>query len=182
MRIAGGILKGRHIRVPGGRNLRPSTDKIRGAIFSVLGDDIIGSRVADLFCGSGALGLEALSRGAAHAVFVDSSKEAISTVKQNLKDLELQDRAETRSMDVFDIRPLSLENVSIILADPPYRKLFGDKLISLLSLKKFDYDGIIVLEHENEWSFGGSEFQVPKRIDFGDSSVSFLLGRQKADR
>jgi len=162
-----------------GRDLRPSTDKIRGAIFSVLGDDITGSRVADLFCGSGALGLEALSRGANHVVFVDSSKEAISAVKHNLKDLKLQTRAEIRSMDVFDIRPSLLENVSIIFADPPYRRLCGDKLISLLSLKKFAYDGIIVLEHESEWSYGGSEFQILKRINFGDSAASFLLGTRR---
>ncbi len=175
MRIVGGMLKGRHIRVPGGLDVRPSTDKIRGAVFSVLGDDINDSRIADLFCGSGALGLEALSRGANHALFVDSSREAISAVKHNVKNLKLQARVEIRSMDVFSIRPSLLENVSIIFADPPYRKMFGKKLISLLSLKKFAYDGIIVLEHESEWSYGGSEFQILKRIDFGDSSVSFLL-------
>ncbi len=174
MRIVGGILKGRHITVPGGRDLRPSTDKIRGAIFSVLGADIAGSRVVDLFCGSGALGLEALSRGAVRASFVDSSRKAISIVKHNVKELDLKARAEIRSMDVFDIRPSLLENVSIIFADPPYRKLYGDKLISLLSLKKFAYDGIIVLEHEREWDYGGSEFQILKEIGFGDSSVSFL--------
>ena len=179
MRIVGGILKGRHIRVPRGRDLRPSTDKIRGAIFSVLGDDITGSRVADLFCGSGALGLEALSRGADRAIFVDSSKEAIRMVKHNLKELELQTRAEIRSMDVFDIQPSLLEGISIIFADPPYRKRYGDNLLPLLSLKKSAYDGIIVLEHESEWSYAGSEFQILKRIDFGDSSVSFLRGIRK---
>jgi 16S rRNA (guanine966-N2)-methyltransferase len=179
MRIAGGALKGRRIRVPGGKGLRPSTDKIRGAIFSVLGDDITGTRVADLFCGSGALGLEALSRGADHAVFVDSSKEAISVVRHNIKELELQTRSKVKLMDVLDIRPSLLENVSIIFADPPYRKLYGDKLISLLSLKKFAYDGIIALEHENEWSYGGSEFKILNRIDFGDSSVSFLMGTKR---
>lgn len=179
MRIVGGALKGRRIRVPGGKGLRPSTDKIRGAIFSVLGDDITGASVADLFCGSGALGLEALSRGADHAVFVDSSREATSVVKQNVREFGLQTRVEIRSKDVFGIRPPLIEKVSIIFADPPYRKLYGDKLISLLSLKKFAYDGIIALEHENEWSYGGSEFKILKRIDFGDSSVSFLLGTKR---
>ncbi len=180
MRIVGGILKGRHIGVPGGRDLRPSTDKTRGAIFSVLGDDIIDSKVADLFCGSGALGLEALSRGADCALFVDSSKKAISVVNHNVKELELKTRAEIRSMDVFEIKPSLLEDISIIFADPPYRKLYGDKLTSLLSLKKFAYDGIIVLEHEREWSYSGSEFQILKEIGFGDSSVSFLLAARRS--
>ena len=174
MRIVGGILSGRHIRVPGGRDLRPSTDKIRGAIFSVLGDDIACSRVADLFCGSGALGLEALSRGADHAVFVDSSKEAIRVVKHNLRELQLQNKAEIKSMDVFKIQPSFLKGISIVFADPPYRKWYGDNLLSLLSLKKSAYDGIIVLEHESDWSYAGSEFRILRRIDFGDSSVSFL--------
>lgn len=179
MRIVGGALKGRRIRVPGGKGLRPSTDKIRGAVFSVLGDDITGTRVADLFCGSGALGLEALSRGADHAVFVDSSKEAISIVRYNIKELEIQTRSKVKLMDVLDVGPSLLENASIIFADPPYRKLYGDKLLSLLSLKKFAYDGIIALEHENEWSYRGSEFKILKRIDFGDSSVSFLMGTKR---
>lgn len=179
MHIVGGALKGRRIRVPKATGLRPSTDKIRGAIFSVLGDDITGARIADLFCGSGALGLEALSRGADHAVFVDSSREAISVVKHNVRDLGLQTRVAIRSKDVFHVRPSLFEKVSIIFADPPYRKLYGDKLISLLSLKKFAYDGIIALEHENEWSYGESEFKILKRIDFGDSSVSFLMGTKR---
>lgn len=174
MRIVGGILRGRYIRVPAGRDLRPSTDKTREAIFSVLGDDIACPRVADLFCGSGALGLEALSRGADQAVFVDSSKEAIRAVRHNLKELRLQSKTQTKLMDVFKIRPSLLEGVTIIFADPPYGKRYGDNLLSLLSLKKFAYDGIIVLEHESEWSYAGSEFRILKRIDFGDSSVSFL--------
>jgi 16S rRNA (guanine966-N2)-methyltransferase len=176
MRIVGGALRGRHIRVPAGRDLRPSTDKTRGAIFSVLGDDIACSRVADFFCGSGALGLEALSRGANHAVFVDSSKEAIRAVRHNLRELQLQSKAEIKSMDVFKIRQSSLEGISIVFADPPYGKRYGDNLLSLLCLKKFAYGGIIVLEHESEWSYAGSEFRILKRVDFGDSSVSFLRG------
>jgi 16S rRNA (guanine(966)-N(2))-methyltransferase RsmD len=177
MRIIGGALSGRKIRVPGGKGLRPSTDKIRGAIFSVLGDDITGAKVADLFCGSGALGLEALSRGADRGLFVDSSKKSISAVRWNIKELELQARSEVKLMDVLDISSPLLENVSIIFADPPYRESYGDKLISLLSLKKFAYHGIITIEHESEWSYRGSEFRILKRIEFGDSSVSFLLGK-----
>lgn len=174
MRITGGTLKGRRIRVLPGKRLRPSTDKIRAAVFSVLGDDITEARVADLFCGSGAFGLEALSRGAAFASFVDSSKEAIGCVNKNIVNLDLGHSAETIMMDVFRIRPAVLKGVSIIFADPPYGMSFGQKLISLLCLKKFGYDGILALEHERTWRYGEQEFTVLKTIEFGDSCVTFL--------
>ena len=174
MRIVGGELKSRIIKIPKTGNLRPSTEKIRAAIFSVLGDDINEARVADLFCGSGALGLEALSRGASFALFVDSSAVAVSTVKSNLQELDLSSRAELRAMNVFHIRPKKLEGISIIFADPPYGKGYGDRLISLLCLKNFAVRGILVLEHEAAWSYVDTRGVILKRLDFGDSSVTFL--------
>ena len=174
MRIVGGELRSRLIRVPKTRDLRPSTEKIRGAIFSVLGADIKGARVADLFCGSGALGLEALSRGASFALFVDSSGPAISIAKRNVLELDLSSRAELCAMNVFRLRPKKLEGISIIFADPPYGKGFGDRLISLLCLKKMATDGILVLEHEADWSYAAADLDILRRLDFGDSSVSFI--------
>jgi 16S rRNA (guanine966-N2)-methyltransferase len=174
VRITGGTLKGRRIQVPPGRRLRPSTDKIRAAVFSALGDDVAEARVADLFCGSGAFGLEALSRGAAFASFVDSSKAAIACVKRNIVNLDLGQRAETMIMNVFKIRPAVLEGVSIIFADPPYGLSCGEELASLLCLKKFGYDGILALEHERKWKYGGRDFRILKTIEFGDSCVTFL--------
>jgi len=173
MRIAGGRLKGRIINVPGGKDIRPSTEKTRGAIFSVLGDDIIDAKVADLFCGSGALGIEALSRGAVRAMFMDSSKSAIGILSKNLNALDLKDESDIHMMDVFRIRPGKLGGFSIIFADPPYRKGLGSKLISLLCLKKNMARGILVLEHESDWIHDGETPVVLKRLDFGDSSVTF---------
>lgn len=174
MRIVGGELKSRLISVPKGGNLRPSTEKIRGAIFSSLGNTIIDARVADLFCGSGALGLEALSRGASFALFVDSSKTAISAVSRNIRDLELSQRAEAHVLDIFHLRHKKLAGISIIFADPPYGKRYGEKLIALLCLKKIASDGILVLEHESDWRYSGADLGIIKRLDFGDSSVTFL--------
>ena len=78
MKITGGNLRGRIIKVPKTDQIRPSTDKLRGAVFSSIGGDIIESRVADLFCGSGALGIEALSRGAKYCLFIDSNRNTIA--------------------------------------------------------------------------------------------------------
>ncbi len=174
MRITGGTLRGRKILVPSGKRLRPSTDKLRAAVFSVLGNDITDAKVADLFCGSGAFGLEALSRGAAHSLFVDSSKQAIACVKTNITNLDLARCADTMTADVFRIRPAALKGVSIIFADPPYGMSYGAKLISLLCLKKFGFDGILVLEHERRWKNGAEESRILTTIEFGDSCVTFL--------
>lgn len=174
MRITGGKLKGRKIEAPAGKGLRPSTDKIRAAVFSVLGGDILETGVADLFCGSGAFGLEALSRGAAHALFVDSSKEAIACAKKNIANLDLGRCTLAMKMDVYHIRPANLKGVSVIFADPPYRMCFGERLLTLLCLKKFGYDGILALEHEKTWKYTGEELRILRTIESGDSRVTFL--------
>jgi 16S rRNA (guanine966-N2)-methyltransferase len=174
VRITGGKLKGRRILIPSGKRLRPSTDKIRAAVFSVLGDDITDARVADLFCGSGAFGLEALSRGAAYALFVDSSWQAVARVRKNIISLDLGRCTDTMVADVLHIRPAALEGISIIFADPPYAMSYGEKLISLLCLKKVGYDGILALEHERTWKYVGEGARILKTIEFGDSCVTFL--------
>ena len=174
MRIVGGELKGRTIKTIDAAHLRPSTERTREAIFSVLGDDIEGADIADLFCGSGALGLEALSRGASRALFVESSKKTIRAVRKNVSDLGLYKKADFYEGSVFHLRPGFFNSISIIFADPPYGKGFGDRLIELLCLKKIAPDGILVLEHEREWRYQGSDARELRRLDFGDSSVTFL--------
>lgn len=174
MRIAGGELKGRVIKAPSSGNSRPSTERTREAIFSVLGDDIIDVMIADLFCGSGALGLEALSRGATSALFVDSSKAAIKAVRQNIAELGLVGQADVIEKNALHLRGGRLKGVSIIFADPPYEKGYGDSLITLLCLKKISFDGILVLEHEKGWEYDGSHCEIMRRLDFGNSSVTFM--------
>jgi 16S rRNA (guanine966-N2)-methyltransferase len=175
MKIAGGEFKGRVIKVPAVPDLRPSTERIREAIFSVIGADIINAQVADLFCGSGALGLEALSRGAAHALFVDSNRAVAAIVRQNIKRLSLLRCARVINMNVFDIRPGHVAGMTIIFADPPYGKEYCRRLASLLSLQKFAWNGILALEHESDWQYDGAEYSIVRRLDFGDSSASFLM-------
>lgn len=174
MRITGGQLKGRRITVPPGRGVRPSTDRLREAIFSIIGGDIQGAGVADLFCGSGALGIEAISRGADYALFIDSSRPHIANLKKNLETLGIADKSDMKVMDALNIRAKLLEGISIVFADPPYRKGMGDKLISLFCLPKFEWYGILVLEHEAGWSYTGENVRILKRKDHGDMAVSFF--------
>jgi 16S rRNA (guanine966-N2)-methyltransferase len=124
LRISGGELRGRRLRVP--RRARPTTERVREAVFSILGD-ISGARVLDLFCGSGALGIEALSRGAADAVLVDTSPQA---ARGNVEALQLDDRAEViRSDGARFLRRAEPSSFDLVLCDPPYRladRLAGD--------------------------------------------------------
>jgi 16S rRNA (guanine966-N2)-methyltransferase len=175
IRIAGGLYKGRTIKVPNTKNIRPSTEKTREAIFSALGADIIDASVADLFCGSGALGLEALSRGARKALFVDSSHGSTAAARQNVELLGVGEVARVMTMNVFNLRPKHLQDVGIVFADPPYRGGYAQKLTVLLSLPKFEWYGILILEHETDWGFKGDGYRLLRRLDFGETSVSFLL-------
>ncbi len=175
MKIVAGEFGGRIIKVPNIPHIRPSTEKTRKAIFSALGDDIIDASIADLFCGSGALGIEALSRGAKNALFVDIHPAAIATVKQNIRLLELESRCKVMTLNALNLRPVHLSQTGIIFADPPYKLGYADRLVKLLSLQKFAWHGILVIEHEPKWHYDGEEFELLKKLAFGDTQVSFLF-------
>jgi 16S rRNA (guanine966-N2)-methyltransferase len=118
LRITGGELGGRRIHAPKGPKLRPTTERVREAVFSILGD-VSGARVLDLFCGTGALAIEAISRGAAEATLVDTHPAA---ARRNLEALELTDRARAVRADAARfLRRADEASYDLVLCDPPYR-------------------------------------------------------------
>jgi 16S rRNA (guanine(966)-N(2))-methyltransferase RsmD len=122
VRIVAGRFGGRRLRAPAGRATRPTSDRVREALFSILGERVVDSQVLDLFAGSGALGLEALSRGAATATFVDSAPAAIRAVSDNLAALEAG--AEVRRADALrflDEAARAGRHYDLVFLDPPYR-------------------------------------------------------------
>ncbi len=119
MRIVGGELGGRRLQAPGGGRTRPTGDKVREALFSILGD-VSGARVLDLFAGSGALGIEALSRGAAEAVFVDKGGPAVAAVKRNLAELGLEAEVHRREVRRFLRGAAEERPFDLVFCDPPY--------------------------------------------------------------
>src|SRR5215210_472994 len=122
MRIVAGRWGGRRLATPRGTATRPTSDRVREALFSILGDRVQGARVLDLFAGSGALGLEALSRGAAQATFVDSAAAAIAAVRANLEALGAT--AEVQRADALRFlrtAPGKARHYDLVLLDPPYR-------------------------------------------------------------
>lgn len=135
MRVIAGTLGGRRLRAPRGTATRPTSDRVREALFSILGD-VSGARVLDLFAGSGALAIEALSRGAREATLVDSSAAAVKAIRANLEALSL--RAEVRRRDWRSaLREASQagRQYDLVLLDPPYRlaATIGDELTTALA-------------------------------------------------
>ena len=117
MRVVAGQLKGRRLQAPKGRRTRPTADRVREAVFSMLGD-VSGARVLDLFAGSGALGIEALSRGAAKVVFVERDPRAAAIIHRNLDALGLDQPVRRQDALRFLARPE--ETFDLVFADPPY--------------------------------------------------------------
>ena len=163
MRVIAGSAGGIRLAVPK-RGVRPTMDRVKAAIFSSLGDAVIGARVLDLFAGSGGLGIEALSRGASSAVFVENDRQSADAIDANLAKTKLNGRV--RQQDVFDFLRYAagveaavpappqqqIEKFTIIFADPPYEKTeagesFTEKLLTNEALPQLlETDGIFVLE------------------------------------
>jgi 16S rRNA (guanine966-N2)-methyltransferase len=119
VRVIAGQLRGRRLTAPPGRGTRPTADRVREAVFSILGD-MGGLRVLDLFAGSGAMGIEALSRGAAEAVFVDSSDRAVAAIRKNLRELGLEATVQRRDALAFLGDPAGGPEFDVAFIDPPY--------------------------------------------------------------
>ena len=123
MRVVAGIAKGMRLKVPRGHKMRPTSDMVREAIFDILADRPVGARVLDLFAGTGALGIEALSRGAEHAVLIERSARCMPIIKENLAHTRLADRAWLIRGDAYpEVRKLDAagEQFDLVFADPPY--------------------------------------------------------------
>jgi 16S rRNA (guanine966-N2)-methyltransferase len=118
VRVVAGTHRGRRLTAPPGRSTRPTSDRVREALFSILGDAVDGADVLDLFAGSGALGIEALSRGAASATFVDSDARAAEAIRRNLAGFDMDGRVHRR--DVFAWLGSAPGPYGVVFADPPY--------------------------------------------------------------
>jgi len=118
MRVVAGEFRGRRLQAPRGRSTRPTADRVREALFSMLGD-VSGARVLDLYAGSGALGIEALSRGAASAVFVERDAAAVAAIRRNLETVGAG-AADVRRQDVLRFLAAATDRFDLVFADPPY--------------------------------------------------------------
>ena len=184
MRIVGGKFRGRRIAGPASTAIRPTSDRTRESIFNILahayGDPVAGARVLDLFAGTGALGLEALSRGAAFALFVDEGAEARAVIRENVQTLgtagvsRIFRRDATKLGDVHPNDPFSLA-----FLDPPYGKGLAEKALgSARDGGWLAADALVVVE-ETKGAFQTPEgFEEIERRDYDDTEIVFLRPHQ----
>ena len=151
MRVIAGEYKGRRLKTPKDYSVRPTADKVKEALFSILTDKIWGSKVLDLFSGTGNLGIEALSRGAELCVFCDSSRESIGIINSNITYCRAEQRAKVVCGDYRKVMANLREKFDIILLDPPYDKGYlEDCFGNIDECGLLEEDGVIVAEHRRE--------------------------------
>jgi 16S rRNA (guanine966-N2)-methyltransferase len=178
MRLTGGHDRGRRLIAPRGGETRPTAAKVREAIFNILGPPPEGS-VLDLYAGTGALGLEALSRGAAHVVFVEREPAPLSALRRNIKELGFDDRATILASDVCSgLRRLAGKGnrFSWIFLDPPYAKETAGVLAELSGSDLLATCAVVVLEHDRRHrppESVGCLFLTDRR-EYGDTELSFF--------
>ena len=150
MRIISGTAGGRRLKEPVGESIRPTSDKVKENVFNIIQFDIEGRRVLDLFAGTGQYGIEALSRGARSAVFVDTAADSVRLIKENLKISGFSDNAEVYGRD--SLRFLDSDDMfDLIFVDPPYDSKLADKAINKISeFDKLNINGIIICELKAE--------------------------------
>ncbi len=178
MRLTGGLDRGRKLRAPRGSSTRPTGAKVREAIFNILGP-VPEAPVLDLFAGTGALGIEALSRGACAATFVERDRRALEALVRNLRELGLSGRARAVQCSVHVVlRHLAAEDARFgwVFVDPPYAAGEVDSVLELLSGEALLASGaVIIVEHDRRHvpceSVGG--LRLTDRRGYGDTSISF---------
>lgn len=176
MRIVAGTLRGRRLVAPPGEATRPTADRAKEALFSILGD-LAGVRVADLYAGTGALGLEALSRGAANAVFVESARPALAALRSNVASLDVAPRARVLATTVEKAARDDVGELDLVLADPPWalvRDGSAPRAIAAFAARHLAPHGTLALEHAR--ADAPPELAGLDLVDarsWGDTAVSF---------
>ena len=181
MRIVGGRLRGRTLASPSSRDIRPTADRLRESVFNILihayGDPITGARVLDLFAGTGALGIEAISRGAAFALFVDNGAEARALLRNNVESLALGGVTKVYRRDATNLGPAHpIEPFSLVFLDPPYGKGLAEKALASLRAGGWLTSGaLVVIEEAKAAALKAPDgFEELDRRAYDDTEFVFL--------
>lgn len=173
MRVITGTARGRRLETLEGEDVRPTTDRVKEAVFSVIQFETEGRVFADLFAGSGQMGIEALSRGAARAYFADSDKKAVETVKRNLQKTGLADKARVIHSDYRSFLSMCPERIDIAFLDPPYRTGILPEAMARVAEHMKD-TGIIIAENpvNEELLSNYGEFTLDRQYRYGKIRIS----------
>lgn len=180
MRIIAGEHRGRKLEAPPSDTTRPITDRAKQSLFDVLTPWIAGARVADVFSGTGSMGLECLSRGAAHASFFEADRGALAALKRNVESLRVADRSQIFAGDLFKLLPPAFApgSLSIIFLDPPYRFL-TEKPESLQALapalaSALEPEGLVSFRHDTADSLALPPFMTHRTLTYGSMTIELL--------
>lgn len=175
MRITGGIGRGRKLKVPAGSKVRPTSDKVRQALFNILGERVPGAVFLDLFAGAGGIGLEALSRGAGQVVFVDASRESLSVIKQNIEALDLADSSRVIEAKAEGFLKGPSGPYDIIFLDPPYTMELAPLLGHIAMAGILKPGGVVVAEHFKKQPSPerAGELELFREAVYGDTVLAF---------
>lgn len=175
MRVTGGIGRGRRLKVPAGSRVRPTSDKVKQALFNILGDRATDSVFLDLYAGAGGIGIEALSRGAARVTFVDASRDSLNVVKQNIEQMGFGDRAEVilSKAEAFLSKPSG--PFDVLFLDPPYAEAIQPLLEAIAGAGILKPDSIVIAEHFRKQPSPerAGELTLYREARYGDTVLAF---------
>jgi 16S rRNA (guanine(966)-N(2))-methyltransferase RsmD len=185
LRIIAGEAKGRKILSPQGRNTRPTSDRVKESLFNILGQEIPGSNVLDLYAGTGNLGLEAISRGASFCLFIDNDRDSIKTVEYNVKLLKYEEHCEVHNNDAVQaLNIIGKRNMKfdVIFLDPPYHKNIIPKVVDAVARYGIMSDEcIIAAEHDIKDVIPEKilNLSLVKRFIYGNTVLSFYRNMEE---
>ncbi len=187
MRIITGSAKGRRLKMPGGGKTRPAMDKVKGSTFNMIAEFVPEARILDLFAGSGNLGIEALSRGASYAAFVDASRECTGTIRENLELTRLSNLGEVFTADCLKfLQQHKLGHFDVVFIDPPYLKGLLEPILKYIpECPMFSPDTLFIIERQKKDALGLETMPQYRLLDervFGDTVISFFRLRGPASQ
>ena len=180
MRVTGGRFRGRILHTTPGLTTRPTTDKVRQSIFNVLMHELEGAEVLDLFAGSGALGIDALSRGAASAVFVESGFKQVAAIKKNLHTLGLEQKIlPVDYCEACRLLAAQEKKFTLIFADPPYEEIAPLEVAeTVIQYDLLSSNGLLIIEHKSGLNVDSDKLTLLKKRKFGQTEVSFYAAKK----
>lgn len=180
MRVITGTARGMNLLTLPGEDVRPTTDRVKEAMFSIIQFEVEGSQVLDLFAGSGQLGIEALSRGAGYVTFVDSARESINCIKTNLQKTNLKTNSCVVQTDAFSFLKTSAGMFDIAFLDPPYSQGLLQKALPLVA-SRMNPNGVIMCEHPygEEMPDKAGDFDLYREYKYG--KLALTVYRKKED-
>ena len=182
MRVIAGTARSLPLKTIEGLDTRPTTDRIKETLFNMLTGYVADAAFLDLFAGSGGIGIEALSRGAASCTFVEQAKNVVACIEDNLRFTKLIDRAEVRKFDAVSfVSSLPEISYDVIFMDPPYQKGLERRVLEVLSNKKFTEDTLIIVEAEIDEDFSYVDalgFEITKDKRYKSNKHVFMRKKE----